>query len=179
VEIGGKLGSRIVPSPAHMYRHWQRFFTATTSTTRSSALCSHSLFKKQFVPCCDDDCCEFVESSTSAATPGSCDTGALCTGMCVSRKFLDSRAWNARTAIFHPRASTKFPQLIETIYTACSSGWIWRIALSQQTSSGILVASFLVSRDSQTRIQHRYPARCACFCLLWEKKSTAGRPSIA
>src|SRR5438876_7384641 len=97
----------------------RRFFTATTSTTRRSLLYSHSLFKKQFIPCCDDDCCEFVESSTSAATSGSCDTGALCTGMCVSRKFLDSRAWNARTAIFYPRASTKFPQLIEAIYTAC------------------------------------------------------------
>src|SRR5438445_12032956 len=75
--------------------------------------------KKQFIPCCDDDCCEFVESSTSAATSGSCDTGALCTAMCVSRTFIDSRAWNARIAVFYPRASTKFPQLIETIFTAC------------------------------------------------------------
>ena len=100
----------------------RRFFTATTSTTRRSLLYSHSLFKNQFVPCCDDDCCEFVESSTSAAMSGSCATAALCTGMCVSRKFLDPRARNARAAIFYPRASTKFPQLIETIFTACDHG---------------------------------------------------------
>ena len=45
--------------------------------------------QKQFIPCCDDDCCEFVESSTSAAASVSCDVGALCTGMCVSRKILN------------------------------------------------------------------------------------------
>ena len=59
------------------------------------------------------------KAQTSAATSGSCDTGVLCTGMCVSRKSLDSGARNAHTAIFYPRASTKFPQLIETIFTAC------------------------------------------------------------
>jgi len=89
-----------------------------------------------------------------AATSGSCDAGALCAGMCVSRKFLDSRAWNARSAIFYPPASTKFPQLIETIFTVCCQAGS-TVSLLQQTSSARLVGSVLVSRDSQTRIPHR------------------------
>jgi hypothetical protein len=42
--------------------------------------------------------------------------------MCVSRKILDRTAHHAFLVIFYPRASTKFPQLIETIFTACDHG---------------------------------------------------------
>jgi len=43
------------------------------------------------------------------------------------------------------------------------SDWIYRIALLPTNIFRHFSGFVLVSRDSHTRIQHRYPARCACF----------------
>jgi len=75
------------------------------------------LSKNKFIPCCDDERCASVESVTTSTPVNQLYRSCIVHLLCLSRIFLRYTAVNHVALLFHPHPSTKYPQVMQSIFT--------------------------------------------------------------
>jgi hypothetical protein len=114
VEIGGKLLIRSGKSAPSQKIHSYNF-------NNKSFFISFILpFNNKFVPCCDDERCAFVETATTSVASTDCAGGVMCIACVYLGYFLDRAQLTSSLDFFILKASTKYPQFIQSIFTARS-----------------------------------------------------------
>jgi hypothetical protein len=72
VEIGSRVQIRPTGEPGYGYK-----IHSYNYNHKGFSRSSYWLFKNKFIPCCDDERCESVETSATSAPSMSCDEGIL------------------------------------------------------------------------------------------------------
>src|ERR1700746_1737044 len=75
--------------------------------------------KTQFIPCCDDERCAFVETVTTSTLVSRLYRSCIVHSLCLFRIFLRYTSANRIARCFHHQPSTKYPQLMQAIFTSC------------------------------------------------------------
>src|ERR1700751_1679951 len=75
--------------------------------------------KTKLISCCDDECCALVKTATTSTPVSRLCRSWFVHSLCLSRISLRYTAADRSARRFHPHPSTKYPQLMQSISTAC------------------------------------------------------------
>jgi hypothetical protein len=115
VENGGKLVIRKFCQRAEESAQGTKS-TATTSTTKDFSRSFYWLCKNKFISCCDDECCESVQTSATPAPSKGWDKNVLCVQCAYLGYFLQI----SQAAGLRHFSILKIQQNIRAISKACA-----------------------------------------------------------